>query len=85
MKKHFSYKILIQIPSWHWHDSSVTGEDTILEFSPKSESWTSVGMMREQRWRHAISVVNFEDFENHCNFSRSIDATRVPLNFKPRL
>ena len=51
-------------------------KDTILEFNPESESWTSVDMMREPRAWHAISVVNFEDFAEHCDFSRSIDAPR---------
>ena len=32
--------------------------------------------MREPRQGHAISVVNFEDFAEHCDFSRSIDAPR---------
>ena len=52
--------------------------DAILEFSPESESWTSMAMMRKKRWGHAISVVHFEDFAENCDFSRSIDATRVP-------
>ena len=61
-------------------DYDPTGDfrDAILEFSPMSESWTSVGMMKEPRVRHAISVVNFEDFVKHCDFSRSIDAPRGP-------
>ena len=34
--------------------------------------------MREPKQLHAISVVNFEDFVKHCDFSRSIDAPRGP-------
>ena len=52
--------------------------DAILEFSPETESWTSVAMMREPRGGHAISVVNFEDFVEHCDFSRSGNTQRGP-------
>ena len=52
--------------------------DEILEFSPESESWTLVDMMREKRAAHAISVVNFQDFAGHCDFSRRRDEPRAP-------
>ena len=63
--------ILFFIGGYDIADYDPTGDfrDAILEFSPMSESWTSVGMMKEPRVRHAISVVNF---------SRSIDAPRGP-------
>ena len=57
--------------------------DAILEFSPETESWTSVAMMREPRERHAISVVNYEDFAKYCDFSPSRDAPRDPPVRKP--
>ena len=50
----------------------------ILEFSPESESWSAVAMMGEERAAHAISVVNFEDYAEHCDFSRSGDEPRAP-------
>ena len=52
--------------------------DEILEFSPETESWTLVDMMREKRAAHAISVVNFKDFAEHCDFSRRRDEQRAP-------
>ena len=52
--------------------------DEILEFSPESESWTLVDMMREERAAHAISVVNFRDFAEHCDFTRRRDGPRAP-------
>lgn len=52
--------------------------DEILEFSPESESWTLVDMMREGRAAHAISVVNFKDFAEHCDFTRRRTEPRAP-------
>ena len=56
-------------------------QDSIFEFSPVSESWTSVATMRVPRAGHAISVVNFEDFAKYCDFTRSID---VPIRKKQK-
>ncbi len=35
--------------------------------------------MREQRAAHAISVVNIEDFAEHCDFSRSLEQRTPPV------
>ena len=41
--------------------------------------------MRERRAGHAVSVVNFEDFEEHCDFSPSSDEPRGPPVLPPYL
>ena len=41
--------------------------------------------MRERRAGHAVSVVNFEDFEEHCDFSPSSDEPRGSPVYPPYL
>ena len=40
--------------------------DTILEFEKEAETWSEVGHMKQKRGNHALSVVNFSDFEDWC-------------------
>ena len=44
------------------YDGSTRNE--ILEFDP--ENWTKISTMREERYRHAVSVVNYEDYAEYC-------------------
>ena len=39
-----------------------------MEYSDSEgeEKWTIVAKMSHARYRHAASVVDFEDFKNHC-------------------
>ena len=39
----------------------------ILEFNHETESWTVIGLMKEERLYHTVSVVPFEDYEKWCN------------------
>ena len=61
-------------------------QDAILQFSPASETWSlvlPVAFMREPRGGHTVSVVNFEDFEEHCDFSPSRAKPRGPPVLPP--
>ena len=38
----------------------------ILEYDPETEEWTQIGSMREARYSHAVSVVDFRDYADFC-------------------
>ena len=40
----------------------------ILEYSDSEgeEKWTRVGKMTQARWYHAVSVIDFVNFKEHC-------------------
>ena len=40
--------------------------DDIVEFDIINETWTQVNKMVEKRWKHALGIVDFSDFENYC-------------------
>ena len=40
--------------------------DTILEYDITGDSYTQIGTMIEDRHKHAISVVQYSDFSEHC-------------------
>ena len=40
--------------------------DTILEYDITGDSYTQIGTMAKARYRHAISVVKYEDYSEWC-------------------
>ena len=38
----------------------------ILEFTDH-DGWRKVGVMRDARFDHGTSIIDFHDFKNHCN------------------
>ena len=40
--------------------------NTILEYDITGDSYTQIGTMIEDRHKHAISVVQYSDFSEHC-------------------
>ena len=63
----------------HPHICSIAGgwdandehEDTVLEFDKETETWSEVGHMMRAEGMHALSVVNFSDFADWCQWSES--------------
>ena len=59
-----------------WHNNSFVfkgGEDKkryvyaeILEYSNSEEKWISTGKMSKKRDSHAVSIIDFYEFEDHC-------------------
>ena len=47
-------------------EDGITHAD-IYEFSGSEEKWTRVGEMTDVRMYHAVSVVDFVNFKDHCN------------------
>ena len=46
-------------------DRNIANND-ILEYDPETEEWTQIGTMREARYGHAVSVVDFRDYAEFC-------------------
>ena len=46
------------------YDGSTRNE--ILEYDPETKKWTQIGTMREARYGHRISVVNYSDYAEFC-------------------
>ena len=44
----------------------ITIRNDILEYDPETEEWTQIGTMREARYSHAVSVVDFRDYADFC-------------------
>ena len=38
----------------------------IFEFSEGDEKWTKVGEISQSRASFAVSIVDFNDYKNHC-------------------
>ena len=53
------------LPSGGADDWDNTSND-ILEYDPETEEWTQIGTMREARYGHAVSVVDFRDYAEFC-------------------
>ena len=47
-----------------------TAINTILEYDITGDSYTQIGTMTQARSDHAISVVKFENFAEHCDLMR---------------
>ena len=40
--------------------------NNILEYDPETKKWTEVGTMKEARYGHAVSPVQYRDFGLYC-------------------
>ena len=40
--------------------------DTILEYDISGDSYTQIGTMSQDRYQHAITVVQYADFSKWC-------------------
>ena len=50
-------------------DSDDFGSDyrkNILEYNLKNEKWTEIGTMKEGRYYHEVSIIDFADYEKYC-------------------
>ena len=48
--------------------SVTTNNNKILEYNHDNEEWLEIGTMREGRWTHWVSVVQFEVYGNWCSY-----------------
>ena len=44
-----------------------SARNSILEYDPETKKWTQISIMREARYGHAVSVVNYSDYADFCN------------------
>ena len=47
---------------------SSTYYDEILEFDPVNGKWKEVGKMKKARYYHAVSVIEYSEVEQLCNW-----------------
>ena len=43
-----------------------SARNSILEYDPETKNWKQIGTMREARYDHAVTVVDFRDYANSC-------------------
>ena len=48
--------------------SDYTYSDEILEFDPVNGQWKLVDRMKEARYSHAVSVIEYSEVEQFCNW-----------------
>ena len=61
------YKVSWYIPAGGNYNTD-SRFDTILEYDITGESYTQVGTVIQARYRHAISVVKYEDYSEWCEW-----------------
>ena len=55
-----------------YYDVNNTKQDFILMFDNKSESWSQIGIMKERRSDHALSVIPLDEvrqYATNCSYS----------------
>ena len=38
----------------------------IMEYNQEKEKWTKIGVMKEARYMHGVSIVDFASYEKQC-------------------
>ena len=56
--------MVIHLYSGGWDGSSVRND--ILEYDPETKMWKQIGTMREARYDHAVTVVDYGDYADFC-------------------
>ena len=50
-------------------DSNKDRNNWILEFNPESETWFTMGRMKDVRAFHAVTIVKFRTFAANCTLT----------------
>ena len=43
-----------------------SASNSILEYDPETMNWNRIGTMREARYDHAVTVVDYGDYADFC-------------------
>ena len=68
--------------SYEEDEGEVNRFNVILEFEPWKEEWKEVAKMFKTRYRHAVSVINFIEVEEFCNWGEYEDSWVVCAEVK---
>ena len=52
----------------------LTAYNNILEYNQETEEWQEVGVMKEPRFDHSVTVVSYEDYAEWCIWELAIIA-----------
>ena len=61
------------------------GYADILEYSEVEEGWTRIGQMSTSKSSHAVSIVDYDNFKDHCRESARSSSCAIRLITYPML
>ena len=61
------------------------GYADILEYSEVEEGWTRIGQLSTSKSSHAVSIVDYDNFKDHCRESARSSSCAIRLITYPML